>query len=297
MDWKKGKKPEVSAEMPVINLSSLQYQQSGKSLDDLIGLIIDMIGRGVDELKIAQTIMYRNQGKKSEEEIIQTITAIKDFIALCVSGRFKDIKAGKQLPAEDEALYHLAMGDTSLALALIEALMDKNIEYSSALPAGNKRDQIFRQTSDYAATFGTLAALADPHLATGSFELAVELSPQNVNAWSRLADMYHLLELRQKAAWAYQQVMDMADEELYPQSVANAKKILSQYYYAEGNSLQAAKFYNQSKQFYDSIGINRRLDKKEIEIIEIIESHRQQDIESVISRILSGNLSQNSYNS
>ena len=168
-----------------------------------------MIGRGVDELKIAQTIMYRNQGKKSEEEIIQTITAIKDFIALCVSGRFKDIKAGKQLPAEDEALYHLAMGDTSLALALIEALMDKNIEYSSALPAGNKRDQIFRQTSDYAATFGTLAALADPHLATGSFELAVELSPQNVNAWSRLADMYHLLELRQKAAWAYQQVMDM----------------------------------------------------------------------------------------
>ena len=193
--------------------------------------------------------------------------------------------------------YHLAMGDTSLALVLIEALMDKNIEYSSALPDGNKRDQIFRQTSDYAATFGTLAALADPHLATGSFELAVELSPQNVNAWSRLADMYHLLELRQKAAWAYQQVMDMADEELYPQSVANAKKILSQYYYAEGNSLQAAKFYNQSKQFYDSIGINRRLDKKEIEIIEIIESHRQQDIESVISRILSGNLSQNSYNS
>ena len=30
---------------------------------------------------------------------------------------------------------------------------------------------------------------------------------------------------------------------------------------------------------------------KEIEIIEIIESHRQQDIESVVSRILSGNLS------
>ena len=70
-----------------------------------------MIGRGVDELKIAQTIMYRNQGKNQREEIIQTITAIKDFIALCVSGRFKDIKAGKQLPAEDEALYHLAMGD------------------------------------------------------------------------------------------------------------------------------------------------------------------------------------------
>lgn len=49
---------------------------------------------------------------------------------------------GKNLPAEDEALFHLAKGDASLALALLEALMDKNIEYSAALPVGDKRDAL-----------------------------------------------------------------------------------------------------------------------------------------------------------
>ena len=295
LDWKKGKRPEADAAVPPIDPAALQYKQSRKSLEDLIGLIIDMIGRGVDELKIAQTIMFRNQGENSEEDIIQTVEAIKEFVALCVSGKFKGLSAEKNLPAEDEALFHLAKGDASLALALLEALMDKNIEYSAALPVGDKRDALFAETSGYASVFGTLAAMSDPHLATGSFELAVELSPQNVNAWSRLADMYHLLESHQKAMWAYQQVLEMADEELSPQQIANANKILSQYYYAQGNSLQAAKLYNQSKQFYDSIGINRRLDKKEIEIIEIIESRQQNDLETTIARLLSGNSTRNGY--
>lgn len=54
-----------------------------------------MIGRGVDELKIAQTIMFRNQGENSEEDIIQTVEAIKEFVALCVSGKFKGLSAEK----------------------------------------------------------------------------------------------------------------------------------------------------------------------------------------------------------
>lgn len=80
--------------------------------------------------------------------------------------------------------------------------------------------------------------------------------------------------------------MNLADEEIYPRQVANAGKMLSQYYYAQGNSLQAAKLYNSSKQYYDSIGINRRLDKKEVEIIEIIESRQNEDLESTIAKIL-----------
>ena len=286
LDWKKGKKIATDAEYEKIDPALLKYQQSKKSLEDLIALIIDMIGRGVDELKIAQTIMFRNQGKNSEDDILQTITAIKEFITLCFNKKFYKIKEKHNLPDEDEALFHLAMGDSSLALALIEALMDENIEYAASLQSGDKRDKIFAETSDYSVTFGTLAALSDKVLATGSFELAVELTPQNIMAWGRLADMYHLLENEQKAIWAYNQVLDMADEELSPQIVANARKILSQYYYAQGNSLQAAKFYTLSKQYYDSIGINRRLDKKEIEIIELIEQKQKGDLESIITKIL-----------
>ncbi len=286
LDWKKGKKIDQIDDNTQLDPALLKYQQTKKSLNDLVALIIDMIGRGVDELKIAQTIMFRNQGENSEDDILQTITAIKDFIALAVSGKFKKVKAEKNLPDEGEALYHLAEGDASLALALIEAVMDENIEIASAMPVGERRDKIFMETSCYSSTFGSLAALSDVSLATGSFELAVELAPQNLIAWGRLADMYHLLENNQKAIWAYNKVLDMADEELSPQLVANARKILSQYYYAQGNSLQAAKFFTLSKQYYDSIGINRRLDKKEIEIIELIESRQKTDLEGTIAKIL-----------
>ena len=62
---------------------------------------------------------------------------------------------------------------------------------------------------------------------------------------------------------------------------------MSQHLYAQGNSLQAAKLYNSSKQYYDSLGINRRLDKQEVEIIEIIEAHQKEELQATIQKILS----------
>ena len=286
LDWKKGKLSELEANRVRLDIESLQYQQSRKGLPEL--LIIDMAGRGVDDLKIAQTVMFRNQGQNTEDDILQVIEAIEDFIALCVNGRFEQIRAATDnpLPREDEALFHLAKGDPSLALALTEALMDVEIDRGASMSQGDKRDMLFQEVSNYACTFGTLASLSDVHLATGAFELAIELAPQNINAWSRAADMYARAESNNKAIWAYENVLNLADEEIYPRQVANAGKMLSQYYYAQGNSLQAAKLYNSSKQYYDSIGINRRLDKKEVEIIEIIESRQNEDLESTIAKIL-----------
>ena len=63
--------------------------------------------------------------------------------------------------------------------------------------------------------------------------------------------------------------------------------MMSQYLYDQGNSLQAAKLYNSSKQYYDSLGINRHLDKQEMEIVEIIESHQKDEIQQTIQKILS----------
>lgn len=288
LDWKKGKLSELEANKMKIDLNSLQYQQSRKSLEELLGLIIDMTGRGVDDLKIAQTVMFRNQGQNSEEDILQVIEAVKDFIALCINGKFENLISENPMPREDAALYHLAQGDPSVALAMMEVLMDNNIDKSANMSLGAKRDAIFRETSNYACTFGTLASLSDVHLATGAFELSIELAPQNVNAWSRVADMYTAAESNNKAVWAYQNVLSLADEEIYARQVANANKMLSQFYYAQGNSLQAAKMYNSSKQYYDSIGINRRLDKKEVEIIEIIESRQGEDLQATIAKILQG---------
>lgn len=288
LDWKKGKTKELDAKISDIKISSnsLSYHQNNQSLGELVGLIIDMLGRGVDELKIAQTVMYRNHYTSSEEDVFQLIDAVKDFIQLCRSQTFRKLENYNYLPNEEEALFHLAEGDPSLALTLIENLMDDNIDKAAASGMENKKTILYQETSNLANTFGNLAATNDIHLATSSFELSIELSPQNISSWSRLADMYARAESSSKAIWAYQNILDIADGEINAREVANACKHLSQHLYAQGNSLQAAKLYNNSKQYYDSLGINRRLDKQEIEIIEIIEANHQDEIRSTIYKLL-----------
>lgn len=285
LDWKKGRLQELEATSPEIGAAVLSYHQGKKELSDLLGLIIDMIGRGVDDLKIAQTVMFRNQGQNSEDDVLQVIDSVKDFIALCLNQKFSQLPDYPKLPHEDEALLHLAAGDPTPALALLESLMDYNIDRSqSAVEA--KRNELYQEISQQACLFGSLAAINDIHLATGSFELSIELYPSNINAWSRLGDMYARAESYNKALWAYQKVLSQADEDVYARQVANANKMMSQHLYAQGNSLQAAKLYNSSKQYYDNLGINRRLDKQEVEIIEIIESHQQEELAATIARLL-----------
>ena len=286
LDWKKGKLRDLEQNAPTLSNEFLSYHQSTKDLSELLGLIIDMIGRGVDDLKIAQTVMFRNQGKNSEDDILQIIDSIKDFIALCINQNFDRLPNASQLPREEDALFHLAQGDPTLALAMLEALMDFNIDRSSMAGIDVKKDEIFKEISAQSCVFG-LAAINDIHLATGAFELAIELNPNNVNAWCRLGDMYAKADSNNKAVWAYQNVLTLADEEIYARQVANANKMMSQHLYAQGNSLQAAKLYNSSKQYYDSLGINRRLDKQEVEIIEIIEAHQKEELQATIQKILS----------
>ena len=287
LDWKKGKLRDLEQNAPTLSNEFLSYHQSTKDLSELLGLIIDMIGRGVDDLKIAQTLMFRNQGKNSEDDILQIIDSIKDFIALCINQNFDRLPNASQLPREEDALFHLAQGDPTLALAMLEALMDFNIDRSSMAGIDVKKDEIFKEISAQSCVFGSLAAINDIHLATGAFELAIELNPNNVNAWCRLGDMYAKADSNNKAVWAYQNVLTLADEEIYARQVANANKMMSQHLYAQGNSLQAAKLYNSSKQYYDSLGINRRLDKQEVEIIEIIEAHQKEELQATIQKILS----------
>ena len=287
LDWKKGKLANLETLAEKADVSAnLKYQQSKKQLSDLLGLIIDMLGRNVDGLKIAQTIMYRNMNQNSEDDILQTVDAVKDFIALCINKKFDKLVSKTRLPKVEEALYHLANGDTSYALALIETLMDNNIETAAAMTNAEKRNEIFAVTSNYAIIFGTLAAVSDVHLATGAFELAIELSPQNINAWSRVGDMYKQSDAESKAIWAYTNVPNLGDNDLNERQTANANKMLSQYYYQQGDSLQAAKLYNSSRGYYDSIGINRNLDRQEIEIVQLIEDKQKEKLQDTIIAVL-----------
>ncbi|MBQ2810961.1 MAG: hypothetical protein IJF12_02205 [Alphaproteobacteria bacterium] len=147
---------------------------------------------------------------------------MKNFISLSNNGKFANLPDAAYLPTPEEALYNLAEGDSSYCLAMLEALMNSNIDKGHNVKMVQKRDIAFMEASNYACTFGTLASLSDKHLAVSSFELAIELSPKNVNAWSRVADMYASSSFDSKAIWAYQNVINTGDEDIYPHQVANA---------------------------------------------------------------------------
>ena len=295
LDWEKSKIQELESAEVTVNGEIFKYKPAKKSLNELTGLVIDMLSRGVDELKIAQTMMLRTQGEVSEDEILQTVDAVRDFIALSVNKRFDVLRKNKELPDEKDAITRLANGDVSYSLGLLEALMDSNISTMAKTTSEQKRENLIKETSFAAIMFGNLASLSDTRLATESFELAIDLSPNNVNAWGRLADMHYKISEHQKAIEAYKKLLELSDEEIYPRQVANAHQKLAQYYFEQGDNSKAAKLYNSSKKYYDYIGINKNLEKRELEIVEIIESRQKEELQNAIVRIFGSKKWQLSY--
>ncbi len=294
-DWKKdvsSTKKNTKIQAP----DAYQYQFKPQKLVTLIGLIMDMLERNVDEPKIAQTIMYKNQHLNTEDDIIQTITAVKFFIYLCVNGRFQNLNSHKTLPQEDAALFHLANGDCSLALTLMEELIDQKIAKLKTMPEGKEQDKVWCEASNCATIFGSLAALDHNRLAASAFELAIEMNPRNVTAWGRLGDMYFREDIEEKSMWAYSNVLNIADEGIYTQQIANANKMMASYYSEMGSRDIAASMLKNADNFYNSIGINQPLTEQETKIVDLIETKQFENIEKIIENLFANkNFRQNGY--
>lgn len=285
-DW--DRKTKAADGEIIKSADAFQYRLKPQKLKNLLGLIVDLLERGVDEPKIAQTIMYKNQHLNSEDDIIQTITAIKFFIYMCLNKRFRKINADKLLPQEGAAIFHIARGDCSLALVLLETLIDNNIARLKSMREGKDKERCWCETSNCATIFGTLASFEDIRLATGAFELAIELNPRNVTAWGRIGDMYTKQENADKAVWAYSNVLNLADEGLYTQQIANASKMLAAYYHETGWREKSAELAEKSRIFYDKTGINYPLTEREVKIVRIIESKEFENMETIVDNLFSG---------
>lgn len=284
-DWKTGRQGELDER--AAGLTSLHGAKQGCPLIDMTGLIIDMLGRDIDPAKIAQTVKSKCQDMASEEEIIQAIDAIQSFISLSNNGRFMSLPNQRALPSAEGALIALSNSDTGPALTLMEALINNMVDKAAQTSMAQKRDIIFLEASNYACTFGSLATLEDdPSLAVSAFELALELSPKNPNAWSRTADLYLKSKTDSKAVWAYQNVLSFADANAYPHQIANANKKLAQYYEKQGDTAKASELYYLSDSYYNTIGINTTLTEKERNIIDIIESKQHENIQNSVDRLL-----------
>lgn len=282
LDWDKNV-DNIQEELD--NTTSLNYQRPQESMKELIGLIINMLSREVTPQKIAQAVYYRNQGEKNTEEILQTISAVRDFVTLCNTGKFNSILARSELPSNNEALYNWAQGDNSLCLLLLENLIKQQID-TAETKSGLPQDLIYAQAASYSCLFGTIAMENNLELAQNSFELALELAPQSINAWSRCGDVYWQQKDYKNAVYAYQNVADNGDKILYAPQIANARHKLAEYNIDSGNTDTAAKLEKDSQSYYDEIGITKALSDKEDENLNFIAENQQINLESSIIKLL-----------
>lgn len=282
LDWDKNV-DNIQEELD--NTTSLNYQRPQESMKELIGLIINMLSREVTPQKIAQAVYYRNQGEKNTEEILQTISAVRDFVTLCNTGKFNSLPARSELPSNNEALYNWAQGDNSLCLLLLENLIKQQID-TAETKSGLPQDLIYAQAASYSCLFGTIAMENNLELAQNSFELALELAPQSINAWSRCGDVYWQQKDYKNAVYAYQNVADNGDKILYAPQIANARHKLAEYNIDSGNTDTAAKLEKDSQSYYDEIGITKSLSDKENESLNFIAENQQINLESSIIKLL-----------
>ncbi len=288
LDWNKEAEHKDMSISERFGLKTASYQQKEQDLSELTGLVMDMIVRKVDDYKIAQALMYKTGGKASEEEILQLVSAIHNVINMSNSGEFREILAHHGSPdGEQQALELLANGDPSIILMLLEEKIDIKINKGTAMSYGPMKIQTLNDAAELSCDFGTLASLCDGNLAVNSLELATELQPKNVNAWSRLADNYLIHNTQNKAIWAYQNVLSLSDKKEDRQIIANANYKLGSIYIAQGNERLGRKMIEQSQEYYEFIGISHALSEKEQEVMEVIEAKYQDEISQTVERLLS----------
>ncbi len=282
LDWEKYNemtKEELSRE------TSLHYKPEPQSLEEMVGLVINMLGREVSPPKMAQAIYSRTQGNSSEEDVLQLISTIRDFIALCNAHKFNDIPQRDSLPRTNEALYNWAKGDNSQCLSLMENLIKYQIDKAETLE-GLVKEMAYAQAASYACIFGTIAKTDNIELARNSYELALELAPKNINAWSRCADIYWQEGNYERAVYAYQTVVENGDDDLYASQKANANHHLAIYFSENGNINTANNLEKSSQQFYNNFGINTALSDKEKDALDLIISNHHQTLQSSIYKLM-----------
>lgn len=261
-------------------------QRKKRDIHNLITVILDLLGRKVSVSKIAQVVFFYNQEKYSEQEIIQIIQTIRDFIGLCNAGHFDVLPQTEKMPTGKEAVYAWAHGDTTPCLTLLQSYLNMLMSQSEQ-EQGLMKDMTYAQAANCACIMGNIARLTDADLAHNSFELATELSPHSTNAWSNLADVYAAENNKEKAMIAYQTVLDLGYDVMYAWQIANAQTYMSEYYENMGLESKAEDFRELSRDFYKQYGIRQPLTVKEKAAFELINSQKEQNLMPALDNLLS----------
>ena len=269
--------------MAAVPLTEINTEKEKISLP---AIILNLLSHNVTESKIIQAIYYYYKAQMSEEEVMQTVETICNFISLCNAGKFNLQPQNPPLPPSNTAIMDLARGDSSTCLFLLQALLNTKMQQAET-QEGIVRDLTYAMATNIACIMGNIAYLSDHELARNSYELATELSPKNVLAWSRLGDIYMQEKAIGKAMIAYQNVLDISDHILYARQIANAHKRLAEYYMTIGLDEQARQMQSLSSDFYKSCGINTPLSQGEITVYKMLERDSEKNLPIAVNSLLS----------
>lgn len=257
--------------------------EENKNIQNMLTLILNLLGRNVSESKILQILYQKFSMLFDTNNLLQILRSIEDFIGLCNSGRLDYMPQRDKLPLNEQALFSLSKGDSTPCLALLQSFL--NMEMQKAEQENGVIQEItYAQAANCACIMGNLAYLDDKPLARNAFELATELSPHNVNAWNRLADLYMEDNTVEKAMIAYQSVLDFGDEIMYPEPIANARDKLAHYYEKQGMETRASEYKQLSFDFYRDYGVLSKLTKTEEDALSLIAE--SSDIRETINILL-----------
>ncbi len=253
---------------------------------DFVLLILNLLARGVSEAKIIQALFYYYKSALKEEDVRQIVRSVRDFLGICNAGKFAILPDAEKLPPPADAIYELAHGNSAKCLFLLQSLLNYQMELADSV-SGVLQDLNYAIAANYACLIGNLARLDDIDLAHNSFELATEISPQNVGAWNRLGDMYMLENATQKALIAFQNVLDIADKIMYAPQIADAQQYLAAYFMQMGLTEKAEQMRQDSDRFYDTSGIRTPLTNAENMAFQAILNTGTQNLSASIKALLS----------
>ncbi len=268
------------------NADIAEQQPEEKLPDNPIVAILCMFGHGVTEQKIAQAVYYYHKEQMSEEDTMQIVATLREFVELCNAGKFNFEQQKPPLPELNEALIDLSAGDSAPCLILLQSLLNTQMKKAEQ-EAGLIRDFTYAVAANIACIMGNIVHFNDLELAHNSYELATELSPKNVTAWSRLGDVFMKEKSREKAMIAYQNVLDIADRIMYSQQIANAKQKLAEYYFDQGLEAKAEKMRDESTRYYELYGIGTPLSPIEMEVYRTLTRESADTLDTVVNTLLS----------
>lgn len=280
-----GKKTAEIREQTGKNMQHLQIlSPQERAVHQYIAPIIKLLGRQVSEYKTAQAVFHRISPSRDEEDVLQTVRSICDFIGLAKHKIFANLPESRQLPSSAAALSALAeKGDNTLCLELLKYLTKRYIEDAEEETGINQKLH-FAQAANYACLAGNFAFLDDTDLALASYQFATEISPENVNAWSRLGDAFWRQGYAEKAMFAYQSVLELGNHAMYGGQIANAKKHLATYYKQQGIETQAQIYLEASDRYYNENGLREPLSEIEDAAYDVVMG--RQDIATSLQTLL-----------